>query len=74
MRLHALATHGGSEPLQLAHVILVATVDVLDGMHVGLTLGDDAREDERRAGAKVGNKGFECATGAIELVNLYRQF
>ena len=26
-----------------------------------------------RAGAKVGNKGHECATGAIELVNLLRQ-
>ena len=26
-----------------------------------------------RAGAKVGNKGYECATGAIELVNLLRQ-
>ena len=26
-----------------------------------------------RAGAKVGDKGYECATGAIELVNLLRQ-
>lgn len=26
-----------------------------------------------RAGAKVGNKGFECATGAIETVDLYRR-
>ena len=26
-----------------------------------------------RAGTKAGNKGFECAQGAIEMVNLIRE-
>ena len=33
---------------------------------------DNIEQAIERAGSKAGNKGFECATGAIEMVNLIR--
>ena len=35
---------------------------------------DNLEQAIDRAGAKSGNKGFEAAMSAVELVNLYREF
>ena len=54
----------------------VAQTSLKSGVPVmfGVITTESIEQAIDRAGAKVGNKGFECATGAIELVNLYRQF
>ena len=54
----------------------VAQTSLKSGVPVmfGVITTENIEQAIDRAGAKVGNKGFECATGAIELVNLYRQF
>lgn len=38
----------------------------------GVITTDTIEQAIERAGSKAGNKGFECATGAIEMVNLIR--
>ena len=48
-------------------------------MHTGVPLlfgvitAENVNQAIDRAGVKLGNKGFEAATAAVELVNLYRQ-
>ncbi len=39
----------------------------------GIVTADTLEQAIDRAGAKQGNKGFEAATSAIELVNLYKE-
>lgn len=39
----------------------------------GILTTDNIEQAIERAGSKAGNKGFECATGAIEMVNLIRE-
>ena len=39
----------------------------------GIITTENLEQAIDRAGAKVGNKGYECALGAIELANLMRQ-
>jgi 6,7-dimethyl-8-ribityllumazine synthase len=53
----------------------VAQTSLKSGVPVmfGVITTDNLEQAIDRAGAKVGNKGYECATGAIELVNLYKQ-
>ncbi|MBR2836222.1 MAG: 6,7-dimethyl-8-ribityllumazine synthase [Coriobacteriales bacterium] len=53
----------------------IAQTSLKSGVPVmfGVITTENLEQAIDRAGAKVGNKGFECATGAIELVNLYRQ-
>ena len=34
---------------------------------------DNIEQAIERAGTKAGNKGYDCALGAIEMVNLVRQ-
>lgn len=53
----------------IAQVSLSADIPVMFGVLTTDTI-DQAIE---RAGTKAGNKGFECAQGAIEMVNLMRQ-
>ena len=53
----------------IAQVALKTGVPVLNGV---LTT-DTIEQAIERAGTKAGNKGFECGTGAIEMVNLLRQ-
>lgn len=53
----------------IAHVSLEAEVPVM----FGVITTDTIEQAVERAGSKAGNKGFECATGAIEMVNLLRQ-
>ena len=53
----------------IAQVALKTGVPIMDGV---LTT-DTIEQAIERAGTKAGNKGFECGTGAIEMVNLLRQ-
>ena len=39
----------------------------------GVLTTDNIEQAIERAGSKAGNKGFECATGAIEMINLLRE-
>ncbi len=39
----------------------------------GVLTTDTIEQAIERAGTKAGNKGFDCATGAIEMVNLIRE-
>ena len=52
----------------VAQVSLNCGIPVMFG---GLTT-DNIEQSIERAGTKAGNKGFECAQGAIEMVNLIR--
>ena len=38
----------------------------------GIVTADNLDQAIDRAGVKLGNKGFEAATSAVELVNLYK--
>lgn len=50
----------------------IAAVSLETGKPVlfGILTTDNLEQAIERAGSKAGNKGFECATGAIEMVNL----
>lgn len=52
----------------------VAQVSLNSGIPVmfGVLTTDNIEQAIERAGTKSGNKGFECAQGAIEMVNLIR--
>ena len=39
----------------------------------GVLTTDNIEQAIERAGSKAGNKGFECATGAIEMINLIHE-
>ena len=52
----------------IAQVSLSAGIPVL----YGVLTTDTVEQALNRAGLKAGNKGFECAEGAIEMVNLIR--
>ena len=52
----------------IAQVALKTGIPVMNGV---LTT-DTIEQAIERAGTKAGNKGFECGTGAIEMVNLIR--
>ena len=53
----------------------VATTALESGVPVmfGVLTTDNIEQAIERAGTKAGNKGAECAEGAIEMVNLIRQ-
>lgn len=52
----------------------VASVSLESGIPVmfGVLTTDTIEQAIERAGTKAGNKGYECAEGAIEMVNLFR--
>lgn len=52
----------------------IAQVSLSSGIPVmfGVLTTDNIEQAIERAGTKAGNKGFECAQGAIEMVNLMR--
>ena len=39
----------------------------------GVITTENIEQAIERAGSKAGNKGYDCALGAIEMVNLMRQ-
>lgn len=53
----------------IANVSLNSNIPVL----FGVLTTDTIEQAIERAGTKAGNKGFECAEGAIEMVNLIRE-
>ena len=54
----------------------IAQASLKNGVPVmfGVITTDNIEQAIERAGSKAGNKGAECAAGAIEMVNLFRQF
>lgn len=52
----------------VAQVALQSKIPVL----FGVLTTENIEQAIERAGAKAGNKGFDCAAGAIEMVNLIR--
>ena len=63
MRLNAEVSKG------IANVSLNTDIPVM----FGVLTTDTIEQAIERAGTKAGNKGFECAEGAIEMVNLSRE-
>jgi 6,7-dimethyl-8-ribityllumazine synthase len=53
----------------IAHVSLNSDIPVM----FGVLTTESIEQAIERAGTKAGNKGFDCATGAIEMVNLIRE-
>lgn len=53
----------------------IANVSLASGVPVmfGVLTTDTIEQAIERAGTKAGNKGFDCAVGAIEMVNLVRE-
>ena len=53
----------------------IATVSMQTGVPVmfGILTTDTSQQAMERAGTKAGNKGYDCALGAIEMVNLMKQ-
>ena len=53
----------------------VANVSLQTGVPVmfGVLTTENIEQAIERAGTKAGNKGYDCATGAIEMVNLIRE-
>jgi 6,7-dimethyl-8-ribityllumazine synthase len=53
----------------IAHVSLNGNIPVM----FGVLTTENIEQAIERAGTKAGNKGFDCAVGAIEMVNLIRE-
>ena len=53
----------------IASVSLTSDIPVM----FGVLTTDNIEQAIERAGTKAGNKGYDCAIGAIEMVNLVRQ-
>lgn len=53
----------------------IANVSLNSGIPVmfGVLTTENIEQAIERAGSKAGNKGFDCAVGAIEMVNLIRE-
>ena len=53
----------------------IAQVSLSSGVPVmfGVLTTENLEQAIERAGSKAGNKGFECAEGAIEMANLFRR-
>ena len=53
----------------------IASVSLSSGIPVmfGVLTTENIEQAIERAGTKAGNKGYECAEGAIEMVNLIRE-
>ena len=53
----------------IAHVSLNSEIPVM----FGVLTTENIEQAIERAGTKAGNKGFDCAIGAIEMVNLIHE-
>ncbi len=53
----------------------IANVSLQSGVPVmfGILTTDNIEQAIERAGTKAGNKGYDCALGAIEMINLIRE-
>ena len=57
---------------EVAHGIAQASMSTGVPVVFGIVTADNLDQAIDRAGVKLGNKGFEAATSAVELVNLYK--
>lgn len=53
----------------IAHISLTSGLPVM----FGVLTTENIEQAIERAGSKAGNKGYECALGAVEMVNLMRE-
>ncbi len=53
----------------IAHVSINSDIPVM----FGVLTTENIEQAIERAGTKAGNKGFDCAVGAIEMINLIRE-
>jgi 6,7-dimethyl-8-ribityllumazine synthase len=53
----------------IAHISLISDIPVM----FGVLTTENIEQAIERAGTKAGNKGFDCAVGAIEMVNLIHE-
>ncbi len=53
----------------IAHISLDSDIPIM----FGVLTTENIEQAIERAGTKAGNKGFDCAVGAIEMVNLIRE-
>ncbi|MDY2959634.1 MAG: 6,7-dimethyl-8-ribityllumazine synthase [Hornefia sp.] len=53
----------------IAHISLETEIPVM----FGILTTDNIEQALERAGTKAGNKGFDCAQGAIEMINLLNE-
>ncbi|MFT4145967.1 MAG: 6,7-dimethyl-8-ribityllumazine synthase [Mobilitalea sp.] len=53
----------------IAHISLNSDIPVM----FGVLTTENIEQAIERAGSKAGNKGFDCAVGAIEMINLIRE-
>jgi 6,7-dimethyl-8-ribityllumazine synthase len=53
----------------------IATVSLQTGLPVmfGILTTDTIQQAMERAGTKAGNKGYDCALGALEMINLMKE-
>ena len=53
----------------------IATVSMQTGVPVmfGILTTDTIQQAMERAGTKAGNKGYDCALGALEMINLFKK-
>lgn len=58
----------GESAKGVAHVAMQTGVPIL----LGIVTADNLEQAINRAGVKAGNKGFEAAVSAVEIVNLYK--
>ena len=56
-------------PTAVAAVSLESEIPVM----FGVVTTENIEQAIERAGSKAGNKGYDCALGAVEMVNLIRQ-
>ncbi|NTV07891.1 MAG: 6,7-dimethyl-8-ribityllumazine synthase, partial [Chlorobium limicola] len=50
------------------------SLDTMIPVSFGVLTTENLEQAIERAGTKAGNKGFDAAMTAMEMVNLYRQF
>ena len=58
--------------LQKIRALVEKYWDIVTYLMFGVLTTDTIEQAIERAGSKAGNKGSECAQGAIEMVNLIR--
>lgn len=54
--LHAGAIHARAQRAQFAHVVFVASIDMVDIMNARFSFGGKTRDHERRSAAKIGRR------------------
>ena len=67
---------GGAKDGLVRHDVPEENIDVAwvpGAFEFGVVTTENIEQAIERAGTKAGNKGYDCALGAIEMINLVRQ-